>query len=39
MKEVAEWEKVKLNTAELWVFSNGNDAGGMGMMRNYEVME
>ena len=39
MKEVAEWEKVKLNTAELWVFRNGNDAGGMGMMRNYEVME
>ena len=38
MKEVAEWEKVKLNTAELWVFRNGNDAGGMGMMDNMMQM-
>ncbi len=38
MKEVAEWEQVKLNTTEIWEFINGNEGGRMGMMNNMMQM-
>ncbi|MFO8234953.1 MAG: multicopper oxidase family protein [Bacteroidales bacterium] len=34
MEEVAEWEKVKLNTTEVWQFINGDDGSGMGVMQD-----
>ncbi|WP_010665182.1 multicopper oxidase family protein [Marinilabilia salmonicolor] len=34
MEEVADWEKVKLNTTEVWQFINGDDGSGMGMMQD-----
>jgi len=34
MDEVAEWEKVQLNTTEVWQFINGDDGRGMGMMQD-----
>lgn len=34
MTEVADREKVKLNTTEVWEFVNGDDGRGMGMMQD-----
>jgi FtsP/CotA-like multicopper oxidase with cupredoxin domain len=34
MEEVADWEKVKLNTTEVWQFINGDDGSGLGMMQD-----
>ncbi|PWD97510.1 bilirubin oxidase [Marinilabilia rubra] len=34
MEEVADWEKVKLSTTEVWQFINGDDGSGMGMMQD-----
>jgi len=38
MYEVADWEKVKLNSTEIWEFTNGTATGGMGMMGNMMQM-
>ncbi|MFO7843617.1 MAG: multicopper oxidase family protein [Bacteroidales bacterium] len=34
MEEVKEWEKVQLNTTEVWQFINGDDGSGMGMIQD-----
>jgi FtsP/CotA-like multicopper oxidase with cupredoxin domain len=38
MDEVADWEKVKLNTTEIWEFTNGTSQAGMGMMGGHMQM-
>lgn len=34
MREVADWEKVQLDTTEVWEFINGDSGSGMGMMKD-----